>query len=122
MQSKKFVYDSFYLLFLTFYLGYRKLRELLALPSAKTLTENLGGFDKVGSEAEGLRTAKAVFEQMDDLKKNCSLLFDEVYVDPSLRYYKKKCIFYTRIVFSGTGMVMLLEGQLTIKTRSQEQS
>ena len=64
---------------------YRSLREVITLPHPNTLTANIGSIVTLGSENEANYTAKLVFERLTGLQKKCLLLFDEVYIKPSIR-------------------------------------
>ena len=66
--------------------AYRILSPILALPSSVTLKKQLGKFSSVGGEGECRSTISTVLSKLHGGQKNCFILFDEVYIKPSIRY------------------------------------
>ena len=73
-------------LFLSSRNAYRCLSNVLALPAAATLKKNLGKFSRVGGLEECEATIASVFEELNEGQRNSCLLFDKMYVKPSIRY------------------------------------
>lgn len=73
-------------LFLSSRSAYRTVSSFLALPSAITLKKHIGRFSSVGGHEECDSTISLVFSELNVGQKRCILLFDEVYVKPSIRY------------------------------------
>lgn len=72
--------------YLTSRSAFRVLSPYLAFPSSVTLKKHLGKFSSVGGEDECRETVSTVFSKLNDGQKKCFILFDEVYVKPSIRY------------------------------------
>jgi hypothetical protein len=66
--------------------GYRQLRKLLALPHPKTLKLNIGPLHLTGGVAECKHMVESILSSLSPAQRNCSIIFDEVYIKPSLRY------------------------------------
>ena len=65
---------------------YRHIRGILTLPHPKTLTANLGNITSTGTESYAVGISKQVFDRSDGIFKKCIILFDEIYIKPSIRY------------------------------------
>ena len=65
---------------------YKMLRSenILALPAPKTLQGNIGNFNSMGTDADAEQVSKLVFSHVGQ-SPNCFIVFDEIYVKPSLR-------------------------------------
>ena len=59
---------------------------MLVLPHPNSIKKHLGSFDRTGSESDALETIKGIFRKLHGLQKSCLLLFDEIYIKPSIRY------------------------------------
>ena len=84
-------YSSFVMLkalhmFLVSRVSYRSLRTLLALPHPDTLMKGIGNTADVGSVTDAERITKLVCHASSGIEKYCLIIFDEVYVKPSVRY------------------------------------
>ena len=66
--------------------AYRLMRNVLCLPHPITLTRALGDSQTVGSEALTSFLTELYASNVSKFQSNCILLFDEVYVKPSLRF------------------------------------
>ena len=56
------------------------------MPAAATLKKNLVKFSPVEGLEECEATKASVFEELNPGQRNCSLLFDEMYVKRSISY------------------------------------
>jgi len=65
---------------------YRIMRNLLALPHSMTLVGKLGRIGEVGTDKECRATIQSVFSKLSIGEKHCIILFDEMYVKPSIRF------------------------------------
>lgn len=65
---------------------YNKIRKYLAMPSLNTLTQNIGPFHLSGSEEYSMRMSNLFFKQENNEQSQCTLIFDEIHLKPSLRY------------------------------------
>jgi hypothetical protein len=74
---------------------YRTLRNLLSLPHPSTLIVKLGRIGEVGTIKECKDCIKTVFETFSQTEKRCCLLFDEMYVKPSVRFRGNHIIGYS---------------------------
>lgn len=81
-------------LFLNSRSAYRKLSNNLAIPTQNTTMKNLGSFATMGSAEQVRRISSTVFASKDSRIK-CILLFDEVYVKPSIRYRSGHVVGYS---------------------------
>ena len=63
---------------------YRLLRKVLALPAPITLTRNIGNLTTIGSDSDAEYISDLVFSNVDN--RLCMIVFDEIYVKPSLRF------------------------------------
>ena len=66
--------------------AYSHLRSIFHLPHGDTVKKQFGRLGRIGTEAEAKSTIEAIFSSYSGLKKNCCVLFDEIYVKPSLRF------------------------------------
>uniref|UniRef100_A0A1I8FWY0 C2 domain-containing protein n=1 Tax=Macrostomum lignano TaxID=282301 RepID=A0A1I8FWY0_9PLAT len=66
--------------------AYSQLRTLLPLPHQRTLRTNLAGLGEIGTAADSDETIRTVFSALRGTQLNCVLLFDEMYVQPSVRF------------------------------------
>ena len=66
--------------------AYRYMRSILCLPHPSTLIKGLGITVNMGSESIAANVCSLYFSNVTSLQKCCILLFDEVYVKPSVRY------------------------------------
>ncbi len=73
-------------LFMVSRAGYRQLRSFLSLPDPKTLKKAIGPLHTAGGAAECKHVVEAYFGSLSPIQRNCAVIFDEVYVKPSLRY------------------------------------
>ncbi|XP_012561912.2 uncharacterized protein LOC105847114 [Hydra vulgaris] len=65
---------------------YRILCDTLSLPHPRTLKLKLGRIGEVGTQKECEECIKTVFETLTISEKRCCLLFDEMYVKPTIRF------------------------------------
>ncbi|XP_047140823.1 uncharacterized protein LOC124815934 [Hydra vulgaris] len=65
---------------------YRIFCDTLSLPHPRTLKLKLGRIGEVGTQKECEECIKTVFETLTISEKRCCLLFDEMYVKPSIRF------------------------------------
>ena len=65
---------------------YSSIRDILALPSAKTLTKYFGCLGDPGSNEECKRTIDSVFSELNGMQKFCKVLIDEMHIKPAIRY------------------------------------
>nr|XP_047135492.1 uncharacterized protein LOC124812659 [Hydra vulgaris] len=65
---------------------YRILCDTLSLPHPRILKLKLGRIGEVGTQKECEECIKTVFETLTIAEKRCCLLFDEMYVKPSIRF------------------------------------
>ena len=75
--------------FLSSRTAYRTVDHVLCVPSARTLRKHLGRIGDVGGLDECRKAIKEVFLKLNEGQKRCILLFDEMYVKPSVRYRGK---------------------------------
>jgi hypothetical protein len=73
-------------MFMVSRVSYRNLRTFLALPHPDTLMKGIGSAADVGSLSDAERISKIVFDAVSDIEKYCLIIFDEIYVKPSVRY------------------------------------
>lgn len=73
-------------LFLSSRKTYMKLREYLALPSPKTITQNIGSYSSIGGEEAATRISSLFFSHNNIQNPYCILIYDEMHLKPSLRY------------------------------------
>ncbi|PAA86097.1 hypothetical protein BOX15_Mlig018626g1 [Macrostomum lignano] len=65
--------------------GYCAARGILTLPHPVTLKRYFGGLGTVGTDADCQKLVEAQLSAATQSQKCCSIIFDEVYVPPSLR-------------------------------------
>lgn len=73
-------------IFLSSRSAYRALTSYLHLPTPITLKKYLGKYCDVGSLDECTATIRSVFDKVNEGQRRGILLFDEIYVKPSVRY------------------------------------
>lgn len=66
--------------------AYSCLRNLLCLPHADTIRKQFGGLGRIGTEVEATDTINVIMSKFSGLQKNCCIMFDEIYIKPSLRF------------------------------------
>lgn len=67
--------------------SYAEIRKLLCLPHPNTLKKNLGSVKTVGGKRDCENIVNSYFSIISESqRKNCLLIFDEIYIKPSLRY------------------------------------
>jgi hypothetical protein len=66
--------------------AYRVASTYLSLPSARTLYQHIGRVCEIAHDSECDQTIAAAFSAFNGLQKDCFILFDEMYVKPSIRY------------------------------------
>ena len=66
--------------------AYKALRQLLILPSDKTLRGYFGKLGSSGSAEECKLVVQRIFDPLEDNKTFCYITADEIYVKPSIRY------------------------------------
>ena len=71
------------------------MRELLYLPTEKTLKSYFGKLRTPDSSEDCTSTVVKVFEKLDNLQKLCYISVDEMHVKPAIRYRGDKLIGYT---------------------------
>lgn len=74
------------LLYLISTSAYSQLRTIIPLPHQRTLRTHLAGLGEVGTENDCNETVRAVLSNMSGQQLKIVLLFDEMYVKPSVRY------------------------------------
>lgn len=82
-------------LFLSSRNAYRTLSGLLSLPCPKTLKNFLGRIGEVGTHSECEMTVASVFENLSPRQRKCLIIFDEIYVRPSIRFRSQHLIGYS---------------------------
>lgn len=71
--------------------GYKLLRRLFAAPSRKTLTNLLGKIPfYTGINDAIMKSVSERVKKMTDTEKCCAVIFDEMAIDPTVQYNKKK--------------------------------
>ena len=65
---------------------YRILRNFLSLPHPRTLVSKIGNLGDVGSEDECTNIIRSVLPNLTTSEKRFILMFDEMYVKPSIRF------------------------------------
>lgn len=65
---------------------YRLLRNFLSLPHPRTLVSKIGNLGDVGSEDECANIIRSVLSNLTTSEKRLILMFDEMYVKPSIRF------------------------------------
>ena len=65
---------------------YQGIRKLLTLPNPRTLQIHFGGIGTVGGYNDAREILISVMQKFSNLQKKFCLLFDEVYIKPSIRY------------------------------------
>ena len=99
------------------------MRKYLALPVSETIAKYIGPFDTIGSHEEAIKTTKLFFSDKQIIPY-CTLMFDEIYLKPSLRYRgghligystdepnklaKTALVFMTRVIFKSQPNSFLL--------------
>lgn len=73
-------------LFLSSRHAYRVISDYLALPSPRTLYQHISRICDIGQESECEKTIASAMTTFSGLQKWCILLFDEMYIKPSIRY------------------------------------
>lgn len=73
-------------LFISSRSAYRTASQYLALPSPRTLYQHIGRICDIGQDSECDRTIGTVMQHLNGLQRECIILFDEMYVKPSIRY------------------------------------
>lgn len=66
--------------------AYYFLRTLLTLPHPTTLTKLLGDTFAIGTDSASQTISKLYFANVPNFQRRCLILFDEVYVKPSLKF------------------------------------
>lgn len=66
--------------------AYSRLRKILTLPHPDTIKRQFGRFGKTGSEEEAEKTVKFVLQKLQGLQLHFCIMFDEIYVKPSVRF------------------------------------
>ena len=64
--------------------SYQTVRNFLSLPHPRTIIRHFGGLSNVGHVDEARRTLMAVIPKLSGMQLQFCLLFDEVYVKPSI--------------------------------------
>lgn len=72
--------------------AYQQIRTLLPLPHPRTLRTHLGALGEVGTELDCIEMIRVQFQQLSGCQKLCILLFDEMYIKPSMRYRNQHVI------------------------------
>jgi hypothetical protein len=66
--------------------SYRIISQHLSLPCSRTLYAHIGRVCEVGDNSECDRTISSAMHSFIGLQKQCLVLFDEMYVKPSIRF------------------------------------
>ena len=74
---------------------YSTLQQMLCLPHLNNLKNKLGSINEIGSSSYAHETVKVLFDEMVGLQKSCVVLFDEIYVKPSIRLHGNHLIGYS---------------------------
>ena len=74
---------------------YSTLRRVLCLPHPNTLKKKLGSINEIGSSSFAHETLKVLLDEMVGIQKSCVVLFDEIYVKPSIRLRGNHLIGYS---------------------------
>lgn len=74
--------------------AYSQLKEVLFLPNEKTLRSRLAGLGNVGTENDSEEVLQSIIQELHEGQRLFALLFDEMYVKPSVRYRCKHVIGY----------------------------
>ncbi|PAA55607.1 hypothetical protein BOX15_Mlig002392g6 [Macrostomum lignano] len=74
------------LLYLISSSAYSYLRKLLPLPHPRTLQLQLAGTGEVGTETDAADVIQSVFASLSGAQRTCVIMFDEMYIQPSVRY------------------------------------
>lgn len=83
--------------------GYKLFSKVFAVPSRKTLTNLLGTVPfNAGINSAIFEQLKETVQKIKDLDKYCTIIFDEITVDPSLTY-NMKCDLIMGFQDNGTG-------------------
>lgn len=66
--------------------GYREMRSTMTLPHPKTLKKGLGPLHTTGGLEDCEEMVNICFNDLSNAQRDCIIIFDEVYVKPSLRF------------------------------------